>query len=275
MRPAALACTLAFLVLSATASLGASGEPSHLSSDSRVNHARVLIERGQFGKALVVLRPLAPDHSDRTDVLFLVGLAALGAAQLPGIDDSGRTGLLDEAVAAFRAILIDRPGLVRVRLELARAFYLKGDDELSREHFERVLAGKPPAAMAVNIKRFLEANRARRRWSGSFGATLAPDSNVNAASDDETIYIHGLPFRRDSDSGAQSGLGVVLWGGGEYQYPLARQLRLRTGADIARREYAGRDFDQTTISAHAGPRWLRVSRTATIPPTRPPLARRL
>ena len=28
--------------------------------------------------------------------------------------------------------LIDRPGLVRVRLELARAFFLKGEDSLAR-----------------------------------------------------------------------------------------------------------------------------------------------
>ena len=38
-----------------------------------------------------------------------------------------------------------RPGLVRVRLELARAFFLKGEDSLARSHFERVLAGKPAA----------------------------------------------------------------------------------------------------------------------------------
>ena len=263
-NPVALACALAFYVLSSTALLAAADERPHLSSDPRVNHARALIKSGQFGEALLTLRPLAPAHPDRTDVLFLVGLAALSAAQLPKTLESERTGLFDEAIAALRAILIDWPKLVRVRLELARAFYLKGQDDLSREHFERVLAGSPPPAMAANIQRFLGIIRARRRWSGYFGATLAPDSNITAASDAEVIYIRGLPFRRDSDAGARSGLGVVLWGGGEYQYPLARQLRLRTGADLARREYAGRDFDQISLSVHVGPRWLvgRVTETS-------------
>ena len=263
MRLIQRVCALAFCVLSSTVLFAASDEPSHLSSDARVNHERALIEGGRFNEALVALRPLAPAHPDRTDVLFLVGLAALGASQTPETIGSERTGLLDEAIAALRAILIDRPGLVRVRLELARAFFLKGEDDLSREHFERVLAGKPPPAMTANILRFLDSLRARRHWSGYFGATLAPDSNINAASDAGTIYIHGLPFHRDADAGARSGLGVVLWGGGEYQHPLTRQVRLRTGVDIARREYAGRDFDQTLLSVHTGPRWLINRETET------------
>ncbi len=250
-------CILAVAVLlPASASSASASERSHLSSDPRVNDARSLIEDGRFSEALAVLRPLAPDHADRTDVLFLVGLAAIGASQQAGAGEGEQTALLDEAVAALRAILVDRPGLTRVRLELALAFFLKNEDDLSREHFERVLAGGPPPAMAANVRRFLEAIRARRRWSGYFGAVFAPDSNLNAASKSDVIHIRGAPFRRDADAGARSGVGVVLWSGGEYQHPLHRRLRLRAGVDLARREYAGRDFDQTFLSGHVGPRWL-------------------
>ena len=56
---------------------------------------------------------------------------------------------LDEAIAAFRAILVDSPELVRVRLELARAFFLKGEDTLARRHFEQVLAGRLPPPVAA------------------------------------------------------------------------------------------------------------------------------
>ena len=248
-------CTLAVAVLLHAPALAAS-DRSHLSSDPRVVDARALVESGRFSEALAVLRPLAPDHPDRTDVLFLLGLAAIEASRRADAGEAERTALLDEAIAALRAILIDRPGLVRVRLELAQAFFLKRKDDLSREHFERVLAGGPPPAMVANIRRFLEAMRARRRWSGWFGATLAPDSNVNAASDSDVIHIDGLPFRRGADAGARSGLGAILWGGGEYQHPLGRRLRLRAGADLVRREYAGKDFDQTFLSGHVGPRWL-------------------
>ena len=232
---------------------------SHLSPDPAIEYARGLVASSRFGEALDVLRPLVPDHPDRTDILFLVGLAAVKASRLRDAEAEERTALLDEAIAALRTILIDRPDLVRVRLELARAFFLKREDDLSRDHFERVLAGRPTPAVAVNIHRFLAAMRARRRWSAYAGGALAPDSNLGTASEAETIYLHGLPFRREAE--VRSGVGAVVWGGGEYQHPLSDRLRLRAGADVFRREYGGRDFDQTFVSIHAGPRWLMDAKT--------------
>ena len=249
-------CTLLLALLLLPTTAFAEAPRSHLSADPRVNDARTLIEAGRFDEALSVLRPLVPDHPDRTDVLFLTGLAALRASQLSGTADEDKTALLDEAVAALRAILVERPGLVRVRLELAQAFFLMAEDDLAREHFERVLAGAPPPAMAANIRRYLREIRARRRWSARFGLALAPDSNLNAASDHDVIYIFGLPFRRGPEAGAKSGFGAIAWGGGEYQHPLGDRLRIRAGGDFSRREYAQKDFDQTYLSVHAGPRWL-------------------
>ena len=252
--PFSLVIALAFLFVVGGSALA--NDRSHLSSDPRVNEARVLIDSGRHIEALQILRPLAPNHPDRTDVLFLVGLSAMGASQLPETLETERTSLLDEAIFAFHAILVEQPSLVRVRLELARAFFLKGDDNLSRSHFERVLAGQPHPAIAANVQRFLDAIRARRLWSGYFGMTLAPDSNVNAASSDRVIYIFGLPFLRDADSTAKSGTGIVIWGGGEYQHPLSDRIRLRAGTDFSHTEHRGKDFDQTFLSVHAGPRWL-------------------
>ena len=269
-------CTLIFMILFhvppvLAASGPASGDPSdaaadmrapasssrsHLSSDPRVNTARVLIERQRFAEALEILRPLAPDHPDLTDVRFLLGLAASRGSQESGLDDEQRLALLDEAIAAFRSILIKQPELVRVRLELALAFYLKQEDALAREHFERALVGKPPAALIANINRFLNIMRARRRWTGYFGFSVAPDTNINAASDADAIYINGLRFSRGQAGRVSSGIGIVGWGGGEYQYPLAARWRLRAGFDLNHRDYTGGRFDQTFLAAHVGPRWL-------------------
>ncbi len=75
------------------------------------------------------------------DARFRAGMAA--AARAGGGADE-RAALLDETIAAFHFMLARRPALVRVRLELARAFFLKGEDKLARRHFEQVLAGRPP-----------------------------------------------------------------------------------------------------------------------------------
>lgn len=196
----------------------------------------------------------AQSGHDGTGVLFRAGTAALRAAQES--EGGARERRLDEAVASFRAILVDRPDLARVRLELAQAFFLKGEDALARGHFERVLAGNPPPTVAANIRRFLDEMRARRRWSGHFGIALASDSNPGAASADDAIRIFGLPFRRAPEDGPKPGPGVAAWGGAEYRHPLGDRLRLRLGGDLSRVEYEQSAFDRTSLSVHAGPHWL-------------------
>ena len=230
-----------------------------------LTEARALLEAGKFDEVLAILRPLTTGRTVDAEVLFLIGLAAAGASQQPGVPEDDRKALLDEAIAAFRTMLIDRPDLVRVRLELARAFFLRGRDSLARRHFEQVLAGDLPPAVVANVQRFLIRIRARKRWSVYFGAALAPDSNIGAASDERFIQIHiggvPLPFRRDQEELTTSGVGLSLWTGGEYQHPLGDRVRLRAGGDLSRREYPGGNFDQTNLGAHLGPRWLTGART--------------
>ena len=248
----------AVLLLAAPAWSADDVEPpsSSMPGAAGVPEAQALVRVGKFEEALGILRPLAQGRAVEANVLFLIGLAATGASQQPDLADDEREALLDEAIASLRAMLIDRPDLVRVRLELARAFFLKGENDLSRRHFEHVLAGSPPGPVAANVRRFLSEIRARRRWSLRVGFALAPDTNIGGTSAERTIYINDLPFTRDQAELTTSGIGVSVWGGWEYQHPLNERLRLRIGADASRREFAGRRFDQMFVSGHAGPRWL-------------------
>ena len=216
-----------------------------------------LIEAGRFDEALDILQPLAVVYPRDPDVLFLLGLAAMQASLRPDAPEELREALLDLGITSFHKILIDVPGLVRVRLELARAFFLKGEDGLAREHFERVLTGDVPEAVAANVNQFLARIRARRRWSMHFGFALQPDNNIGGTSNERIIYIQGLPFVRDENELVTSGVGLSMWTGGEYQLPVeGRPLQFRMGSNLSRKEYTGREFDEMTLSAHAGPRWL-------------------
>ena len=250
--------------LSLSAPAWGAGEPPPAPAAENVEtgiaEARALMREGRFEEALAVLAPLVRSGTVQADALFQYGLAAAGAAQRPDVPEEDRDALLDEAIAAFHDMLVKRPELVRVRLELARAFFLKGQDRLARRHFEMVLAGDVPPPVVRNVRRFLAQIRARRRWSARFGFALAPDTNIGATSDERIIYINvggaRLPFTRDADELTSSGIGLSLWTGGEYQYPLAERLRLRAGADASRRDYEGNRFDQSLVSAYAGPRWF-------------------
>ena len=212
--------------------------------------------RGLAVLVVLLLAYPAAASQDRPDALFREGMIAVEAAQKPGLSEAARDILLDEAIAAFRAMLVADPGLARVRLELARAFFLKGEDRLARQHFERVLAGSPPPAVVYNVRRFLAEIRARRRWSLHFGFALAPDTNIGGSSDQRIITIYGLPFERDAEDLATSGIGASVWGGWAYQHPIGERFRARVGIDASVRDYAGSRFDRVFLAAHAGPRWL-------------------
>ena len=215
--------------------------------------------------ALILLLSL-PAAAQDMGALFEEGATAIRQAARQ-TDEDRRDELLDKAIAAFRKMLVANPSLVRVRLELARAFFLKEEDSLARRHFEIVLAGKPPAAVALNVNRFLNVMRARKRWSVRLGAALAPDSNLSGNTGEKTILIdvlgQRLPFTYRGDD-PKSGIGIAAWAGGEYQYPLddpgtgsgASRWRLRVGGDISRREYRSDEFDRMTVGGYLGPRWL-------------------
>ena len=259
-RVLAIAACLLLAVPTARAATVPSGAPATGLTDTRA-----LIEERRFDEALVILRALAQGREVDANVLFYIGMASVGAAQLPGVGEDRRDALLDEAIAAYRAMLVGRPDLVRVRLELARTFFLKGEDTLARRHFEQALAGDLPPVVVANIRRYLSVIRARRRWDAWFGVALAPDSNLNTASGTRTIWLDTqfgrLPFLREGDISRRSGIGVSIWGGGEHQYPHGPGWRLRSGAGAFLREYKGGDFDRHSVSVHLGPRRLVDART--------------
>ncbi len=221
-----------------------------------VHSARDLIDASRFEEALILLREQLLGETVKPNTLFLYGLAAVGMAQHSIHPADERAILLNEAVAAFHAMLVRDPNLVRVRLELARVFFLKGEDGLAREHFEQVLAGDVPEGVKENVRRFLAEIRARRRWSFNLGFAAAPDTNIGGTSGERIIVIHGLPFERDAQELTRSGIGLSVWGGAEYQVPVSERARIRAGAQAWRREYARSDFDQHFVALHLGPRWL-------------------
>ena len=154
----------------------------------------------------MVLLFALPAASQDLDALFDEGVAAVEAAGTT--EGDRRDVLLDRAIAVFHEMLVADPRLVRVRLELARAFFLKGEDRLARQHFEHVLAGGVPPPVAANVRRFLAEIRARRRWSMHAGFALAPDTNIGASSGS---VRRGRPARRPASLHLRRPLGPPAW----------------------------------------------------------------
>ena len=171
------------------------------------------------------------------------------------------------AEAMFRRILDRDPRLLRVRLELARTLFMEKKDEQADYHFRLAAAEHPPAQVARNIVRFREAIRARRAWRFNFDIGLAPDSNINSATDKQTVDIYGLPFRLDPNARARSGTGAFAGGDASIRLNRFGKVPIYLGAYGRWLRYRDHHFDDAYAGVEAGPEFQlgggRLRMTAT------------
>jgi outer membrane protein len=211
----------------------------------KVERARLAIAQGNYDVAeKILLSTVNDDTADRNDLDFLRGSIALAK------------GDYDAAITHFRSILTRDPSLTRVRLDLARAFFAKGDDDNARHHFQIAQGGDLPPEVRAKVEEFLAQIQRRKRWSVNFSFALAPDTNMNGATQARGVTLYGLPFQLDDNARKQSGVGINTSLGGVYEFDVAEDTKFKVGAQSYVTEYESSDFDDYILTAYAGPRFL-------------------
>jgi hypothetical protein len=157
------------------------------------------------------------------------------------------------AETMFRRILDRDPRLLRVRLELARTLFMEKKDEDADYHFRFAAGENPPVPVMRNIIRFREAIRARRSWRFSLDMGFAPDSNINSATDKQTIDIYGLPFQLDPSGRARSGTGRFVGGDASIRLNRFSKLPIYLGGYGRWLRYSDHRFDDAYAGFQAGP----------------------
>lgn len=162
-----------------------------------------------------------------------------------------------EAAVTFRALLDEKPDAVRVRLELARVLAAMGEDGAARRALRQAqAAGVPPEAAPV-VEQFARALRSTRPFGGSVEIALAPDSNINRATQARTLDTVIAPLTLSRDARAQSGVGVKLAGQGYGRLRLADGLSLLPRLSTLATLYRQHDFNDVSASALVGLEWQR------------------
>ena len=185
-----------------------------------IQAAQLLILGNRLDDAKLLLERLAGRQAGRQEAPFL--LATIAVAQKD----------YDTAISLYRRILVREPDTERVRLELARAFFLKGDYDNADRQFRFARAGDIDDAVKANIDHFLSAINRLREWTFNFSFALAPDTNQNAATSASQVNIFGLPFALDKGARKQSGIGLAGDIGGEWSPLLDDNIKARIGADL-------------------------------------------
>lgn len=161
------------------------------------------------------------------------------------------------AISRFRAMLARDPTLLRVRLDLAFAYFQAEEDKQAAYHFRLVLGeDELPPAVRANALAFLDRIRRRKSWSVSGALALAPDSNINAATSAREIALFGLPATLSEDARETSGVGLTADIAGSHEIRLSPDTRFSTHAGLYTRTYKESQFNDRTLSLRAGPRFL-------------------
>lgn len=168
---------------------------------------------------------------------------------------AAETGDLPVAAKEFRAVLRERPDMTRARLELARVLMLQGKDSAADHHFR---LAQEAADLPPEIERTIRTQRGiirdRRNWHLNIDVGLAPDSNINNATDSRTATFGGYnPFNLNDDARRKSGVGQTATVSAGVRLRLSDGLAMVVDADGQVVNQKGKSADDISALLAAGP----------------------
>ena len=220
-----------------------------LAQDAALERARQLVDSNQGKAAFELLLPLEQQRAGDPAYDYLLGIAA---------NDAGQP---TRAVFALERVLAVQPNHPQARAEIARAYFLMGENRAARQEFEAVKRSRPPAEVAATIDRFLSALDARERgrekgYTAYVEFAAGYDNNANAATSTSQFAVPLLPgitFTAAPGSTKESDQFVAIAAGVNGRMPLREALALIGSASIDQRRNStlGR-FDTGNLNAGFG-----------------------
>jgi len=220
-------------------------------SDELTEAAKRLLEERRAKEAYELLLPQESARAGELEFDYLLGIAA---------NDAGEH---ERAVFALERVLAQQPANHLARAEIARAYLALGEREAARREFETVRSQSIPAEAKATIERFLAAIRAAEttRVEGFIELGFGYDTNVNAATASSQIALPalgGIIATLDPASTRRGDSFGAIAGGINLTHKLSEVWALVGNASaIARVHPDEKQFDQRTLDASLGARWLR------------------
>ncbi len=237
MRYLIIASLSAVLFL-CSAAIGAAAAPQtygELTQTQRIAFLQSLMDRGDFDQAQMLL---AGSRFDEGDLGYA---AAFIQAQL-----WRRQGRAEEAEALMRKIIAERPDFGRVRLELASLLAEQGNRTGAGYHLRLLADSAEDPGSRQRLESVIDQINPQRPFTLNGFVSIAPSTNVNNGSSQETVRLGGLPFTIARQGRAQSGLGVRAGVIGAYTHQFDERHSAYAAGSAVVSEYSGATFDTIT-----------------------------
>jgi tetratricopeptide (TPR) repeat protein len=210
------------------------------SADPMLIEANKQLAAKDYPALNALLDPLLATPEPPLEALFLSGMAA------------SEQGDYATAISRFRAMLTRDPGLLRSRLELARALQLSGDRQAAIYNYEQVLSAPLPDQVRRNIYAQLDDIRLR---IPSFRLTteLVSDSNPQQVTSSQVVFIGGRPYTLNNPNQGKLQWGMAVTAG--ITYPLPSDPSWFAQFYGQTYEYPGRELDSLYAQSILGKRF--------------------
>ena len=197
--------------------------------------AKALHQKGQAQQAYQLLQSNADEYAGTFEYDYLLGQTAIDAGQPL------------EAVFALERVIDQHPDFSPARAEIARAYFLIGENEAAKAEFKQAQKADMPEDSKRLIASYLSTIDERILGGTSdstfyISAGLGYDSNVNSATSTSQIAIPtGILTLNNPE--ADTSVGLVQ-GGGRFSHAIKRHINVYGNADL--RLYEA--FDESDFS---------------------------
>jgi hypothetical protein len=219
-----------------------------IAQDALLDRARALIQQKQYKQAYALLEPQEQARAGDVNYDYLFGIAAI---------DSGQ---LTRGVFALERVLAVNPNHAQARAEIARAYFLMGENRTARQEFQNVKASRPPAEVDATVDRFLNALDARERSrhtgvTGYIELGLGHDSNINSATSATSFAIPafgGAVFTLAPGANEQDDQYRTLGAGVSGRIGITDSIGLVGSASLESKSNFNYEFDTAAVNGSGG-----------------------
>lgn len=245
------ACVAALAALISSGLWFPSGAASaSASSDDEITERSValgtFLRNRQWGEAQALIEALPADQRAASDVMFIEAFIAR------------QRGRPRHAIELYQRLLDRDASLGRVRLELAQTFVEIGDDRAAEQNYRLALTTDLPVEVRVAVNDALTQLERRDRWRFSVNLAVAPDTNVNAATDAEQAQLFGLPFELSDEARRTSGLNVTAAAGAERAFASNGPFSGIVGLSLRGTDNEQAAFDDAAASGRLGVQYVSM-----------------
>lgn len=228
-----------------TAQCGANPCEVRLTAPQLLASIERLVQAGRYPEARLLLTALRLAPGFLLQTRFLTGYIA------------AREGDLAAAARAYKEILADDPNQTRVRLELGRTMIALGQSAAADRQLRLAQQSReldPDLARLVRGAR--DVIRSARAFRADVTLGIAPDTNINNATDARTVDVnlgdYSLPLELDAGARRRSGTGQTAVASAAARLPIGGDLFFLGNLDGSGLNYSGSRFDDYLVQAAAG-----------------------